>query len=117
MDVCAATNIQLDVLLQLLPNYGITQMNQGSTVKVYQTRDRVTLEMCDANGVILYGLLAPASHILQPFDLSVSGSMKAEWPNITKMHLDREEEMPSVTNFATLPKQVWELCAKPERAL
>ncbi|GFR74496.1 Pogo transposable element with krab domain-like protein [Elysia marginata] len=79
--------------------------------------DRATLEMGDANGVILYGLLAHASHTIQPLDLSVFGSMKAEWPTITKRHLDREEEMPSVINFATLLKQVWETCAKTERAL
>ena len=38
-----------------------------------------SLEMCEEHGIILYGLLPHASHIIQPLNLSVFGAMKARW--------------------------------------
>ncbi|GFR90271.1 tigger transposable element-derived protein 6-like protein [Elysia marginata] len=50
--------------------------------------DPNVLDMCNEHGIILYGLLPHASHIMQPLDLAVFGSMKAAWPGIVKSHLD-----------------------------
>ncbi|XP_012937487.1 uncharacterized protein LOC106011650 [Aplysia californica] len=76
-----------------------------------------TLEMCEEHGIILYGLLPDASHIIQPLGLSVFGSMKARWSVVVKQHLDETGETPSAASFSHLLKKVWEYCARPEASL
>ena len=91
------------IYILLIYSFGpITFQDGGSG---YQT----ALTMCDDNGVILYGLHPHASHIIQPLDLCVFGSMKATWPSIVKTHLDKTGEMASAANFAQLLK---ELCGE-----
>ncbi|GFR62014.1 tigger transposable element-derived protein 6-like protein [Elysia marginata] len=61
--------------------------------------DRATIQLCNDNSVILYGLLAHASHIVQPLDLTVFASMKAEWSKAVHRHLEQTGEV--ATSAAT----------------
>ena len=76
--------------------------------------DLERMELCDKNGIILYGLLPHASHIVQPLDLTVYSSMKAEWPKAVHRHMQATGEVATVNNFAKIVKMVWDKCARPE---
>ena len=76
--------------------------------------DLERMELCDNNGIILYGLLPHAFHIVQPLDLTVYSSMKAEWPKAVHRHMQATGEVATVNNFAKIVKMVWDKCARPE---
>lgn len=71
-----------------------------------------TLEMCEEHGIILYGLLPHAFHIIQPLALSIFGSMKSRYPVVVKQYLEKTGETPTPCNFFHLLKKVWEHCAR-----
>ena len=64
-----------------------------------------TSEVCAKNGIILYALLAHASHLLQPLDVGVFQHFKSEW----REQVRRQTDVDIVTkrSFASVFKEVF----------
>ncbi|GFS27281.1 tigger transposable element-derived protein 6-like protein [Elysia marginata] len=79
--------------------------------------DKETGHFCDENGIVLYGLLPHASNIIQPLGLTVFECFKRKWPDVIKKHLEEAGDPANQTNFASLLKVTWDMCATAKLCL
>lgn len=84
-------------------------------------RSHVSLEtakLCAENGVVLYCFPAHASHIIQPCDLTLFGSLKSAW-KIRRREWQQQHPGENVTkqNFAEVFADAWADSARPEIAV
>lgn len=72
----------------------------------------LTLEastICKENGIVLYCLLAHASHLLQPLDLRLFSPLKENWrQSVRAWQLEHIGEFLTKRNFASVFKSAWE---------
>lgn len=73
-------------------------------------------DLCSESGIILYCLKSHASHLIQPLDQAVFGSMKSAWEAEAKKQVLRTGESVSIKSFASVLKPVWEATTTPENA-
>ena len=72
--------------------------------------------ICEKNGIILYCLMAHASHVIQPLDQDFFGSVKAEWSEATRQHVSKTGDAVGLDSFAKVFGTVWEKCSTKELA-
>ena len=66
--------------------------------------------LCEENGIVLYCFLAHASHMIQPLDQAVFGSVKPAWSAATKQFLANHGEAVNLEHFAAALRPVWDKC-------
>ncbi|XP_059139407.1 uncharacterized protein LOC131927669 [Physella acuta] len=75
-----------------------------------------TSELCSDNDIILYCLLANASHLMQPLDQVFFGAIKSAWSDAIRKHVNETGEGVKLESFAKVLKPVWDRIATPEIA-
>ena len=77
-----------------------------------------TSEFCRENGIVLYCLLEHASHIMQPLDLCLFSSLKAQWKQaVHAWQVENPRENVSKKTFATVFKVAWQKSTTVENAV
>ena len=77
-----------------------------------------TSEFCRENGIVLYCLLEHASHIMQPLDLCLFSSLKAQWKQaVHAWQVENPGENVSKKTFATVFKVTWQKSTTVENAV
>ncbi|XP_012939058.1 leucine-rich repeat extensin-like protein 5 [Aplysia californica] len=71
---------------------------------------------CEANGIILYCLLAHASYLMQPLDQAFFGSVKCTWSDASRRHFAETVDAVGLDTFAKVFQHVWQKCATTENA-
>ena len=75
-------------------------------------------DICVENGVELYCLLEHASHIMQPLDLRLFGSLKRTWRQAVRdWQSDNIGELVTKRTFARVFKQAWDASTTVEAAV
>lgn len=60
-----------------------------------------TSNLCRQHNIVLYCLKAHSSHIIQPIDLSFTGSVKVHWEKAVRKHMQETGEAVNIRSFAS----------------
>ncbi|XP_059157580.1 uncharacterized protein LOC131941962 [Physella acuta] len=75
-----------------------------------------TSELCSENDIILYCLLANASHLMQPLDQAFFGVIKTAWAEALRQHINQTGDGVNLESFAMVLRPVWYKAATAEIA-
>ncbi|GFO44056.1 tigger transposable element-derived protein 6-like protein [Plakobranchus ocellatus] len=73
-------------------------------------------EICLENQVMLFCLLPHASHLIQPLDQALFGSLKPAWGEASRQHMFHTGEGVGLDSFAGVFRRAWEKSATKEMA-
>ena len=81
----------------------------------------LTLEaarFCSENKIVLYCLVAHATHLMQPCDVSLFSPLKSSWKAVVKQwHLDHLGEVFTKKHFPAVFKKAWKQTVTPTLAI
>ncbi len=76
--------------------------------------DLATFELAEKNGIYLYALLKNATHIVQPADVGLFGSMKRSWYKSVREYTQQNPNTDiTKKNFCSVLKSTWEDVMRP----